>query len=190
MGAVQSRRGPPAAASQRFNLSTIGVLVIDDAETSRDIVLSILQGLGVTRRRCCATVEEALVLLERDDFDLVIADGEMPGQDGFDLTTTLRGHPDGANFTVPVMIASAHTPKVKIGRARDAGANMVVRKPLSAGVLLDRIEWLARTPRKFVNSPGYCGPDRRFQTKPLPENVEDRRAQAELSWKKIESPSD
>ncbi len=177
MGAVQVRRAPVVA--QRFNLSATSVLVIDDAQTSRDIINSILQGFGVTHRRCCSTATEAWELLEREAFDLVIADGEMPDQDGFDLTSKVRADPDGPNFTVPILLVSAHTPRAKIGRARDAGANMVVRKPLAPGVLLDRIEWLARTPRKFVSSPGYRGPDRRFQTKAPPDGIEERRADAQ-----------
>ena len=78
---------------------------------------------------------------------------------------------------MPVMLLSSFTPRKKIMRARDAGANLVVTKPIIPGVLLGRIEWLARTTRLFVTSPGYCGPDRRFKKVPLPEGIPERRAE-------------
>lgn len=194
MGAMPAQKSLPAASPQRFNLSRLSVLVIDDNQASRDIIQSILQGLGVAGRRCCNTVDEALDLLGRESFDMVIADGEMPQQDGFDLTAAIRRDPDGPNFTVPILLASAHTPKLKIARARDVGANMVVCKPLSAAVVLEKIEWLARAQRKFVNAPGYRGPDRRFHAVALPKGAEERRAeelkrlaQPELSQNDIDS---
>jgi DNA-binding response OmpR family regulator len=73
---------------------------------------------------------------------------------------------------------SGSTSFLRISAARDAGANMVVRKPISPGVLMDRILWLARVSRPFITSDGYCGPDRRFKNHILPLGVEERRAEA------------
>ncbi len=47
--------------------------------------------------------------------------------------------------------------------ARDAGANVVVAKPLSPEILLQRIHWVARESRSFIVAPNYAGPDRRFK---------------------------
>ena len=59
--------------------------------------------------------------------------------------------------------------------ARDVGANFVVAKPLSAAVLLQRVLWVGRDRRPFVNAENYVGPDRRFKFEGPPPGTEGRR---------------
>jgi hypothetical protein len=47
--------------------------------------------------------------------------------------------------------------------ARDAGANLVIGKPVSPRALFDRIAWVAKAPRPFIETANYAGPDRRFR---------------------------
>jgi PleD family two-component response regulator len=171
---------PPAvqAAHQRFDFSRAKILVVDDSAASLGILSNILLGFGVRDRRLCSTVSEAAERLSLSRVDLVIADGEMPEQDGFDLTKRVRLDPNGPNFTTPILIVSGFVPVAKVMRARDVGANLIILKPVAPGDLLSRIRWLARGDRQFVQSPGYCGPDRRLRNAPLPPGVEERRADA------------
>ena len=62
-------------------------------------------------------------------------------------------------------------------KARNAGANMIIRKPVAPSVLLDRIEWIARNTRPFVDSGDYRGPDRRIRNLPLSPETPERRAE-------------
>jgi CheY-like chemotaxis protein len=163
---------------QRFDFSRAKILLVDDSMPSLDILANVLLGFGVRDRNSCQTVQEAMEMLSFTRFDLIIADAEMPEQDGFDLTKLVRLDPDGANFTTPIVIASGFAPLAKVMRARDAGANLVILKPVVPAVLLSRIRWLARGERPFVQSAGYCGPDRRLRSGPLPPGVEERRADA------------
>lgn len=174
----------PAAArvrkvsTQRFDMRGLKVLVVDDSQPCLDIVTRILSGFGARDCVQCRSVAEAVSRLEIEPFDLLIADGEMPEQDGFDLTERVRLDSEGPNFTIPILLASAYTPRSKIERARSIGANMVVVKPLAPDILLGRIEWLAKAPQKFVDGPGYRGPDRR--DKPAGAlGAEERRLDAE-----------
>jgi hypothetical protein len=61
---------------------------------------------------------------------------------------------------------SGETRESLVKIARDAGANMVLAKPVSASSLYDRLAWIAFTPRQFVDTPSYYGPDRRFKNEP------------------------
>jgi DNA-binding response OmpR family regulator len=63
-----------------------------------------------------------------------------------------------------------------VRQARDAGANLVVAKPLSPDVLLRRITWVARESRQFIVAPGYVGPDRRFRNDGPPVGTNGRRS--------------
>ena len=57
----------------------------------------------------------------------------------------------------------------------DAGASFVVRKPVAPMVMMQRILWLLNDQRKFVTSPGYCGPDRRVKALGPPVGMKGRR---------------
>ncbi|MBS0295626.1 MAG: response regulator [Proteobacteria bacterium] len=164
--------------SGRLNLRKTRILLVDDNPHSLDLVLQVLLGFRVPQPRCCASAEESRGLLEFESFDLILADCEMPNEDGLSLTRYVRSRRDQLNFTAPIVLMSGSTSFQRISAARDAGANMVVRKPISPGVLMDRILWLARVSRPFITSDAYCGPDRRFKSHILPPGVEERRAEA------------
>jgi CheY-like chemotaxis protein len=172
--ALPAAQGTP----QRFDFSRAKILLVDDSMPSLDIIANVLLGFGVRERFTCQTVPEAMEKLSVTRFDLIVADAEMPEQDGFDLTNLVRSNPGGQNFTTPIVIASGFAPLAKVMRARDVGANLVILKPVVPAVLLSRIRWLARNDRPFVESSGYRGPDRRLRNGPLPEGVEERRAEA------------
>lgn len=167
-----------ASSSGRLDLRKARTLVVDDNSTSLDLMSQILLGFRVQNAKTCNSAKEARELLAGAAFDLIIIDAEMPDEDGLGLTRHIRQQPAGPNFTAPIILVSASTPREKILEARDAGANIVVKKPIAPAVLLSRIEWLARNTREFVTSTTYCGPDRRVKNLPLPDGVQERRADA------------
>ncbi len=170
-------RARPIGAASRLDLKRAKVLIVDDNQPSLDILAQTLKGFGVRNLTQARSGADAIQVLVREAFDVVIVDGEMPVQDGFDLAENIRADTGGPNYTVAIVLLTSFTPRDKIMRARDAGVNLVVTKPLVPGVLLGRLEWLARNTRQFVTSPGYCGPDRRFKKVPLPEGIPERRAE-------------
>jgi len=162
----------------RIDLKQARILIADDNPKALDILSQVLMGFAVRHVIPCHGGAEVIDRISRESADLLIIDGEMPEHDGIDVTLHVRSHPEGPNFTAPILIVSGFTPIHMVTRARDAGANWVITKPIIPRVLLNRIEWLAKSPRPFITSPNYCGPDRRFQNLALPEGVEERRAEA------------
>lgn len=165
-------------SSSRLDLRKSKVLLVDDNPQSLELLTQLMLGFRVEKASGCRSADEARELLSIVIFDLIIIDGEMPNEDGITLTHHIRRQPELPNYTAPIMLVSGHTPMDKVVRARDAGASMVLRKPISPAVLLARIEWLARNTREFVTTATYCGPDRRFQHLPLPDGQDERRADA------------
>ena len=163
--------------SGKFDLTRSSVLLLDDNTQSLDIMQQILIGFRVGKIKTCTSPYEARDLASRSRFNLMIFDGEMPGEDGVSVTRHVRANAELPNFSAPIILVSAHTPMTKVFRARDAGANLVVKKPIAPSVLLSRIQWLGRNTRPFIISEGYCGPDRRIRNMPLPDGVPERRAQ-------------
>ncbi len=68
-------------------------------------------------------------------------------------------------------------PRSDVGsaQARDSGAYFIVTKPLQPGVLWQRILWIARENRAFVESENFVGPDRRFRNMGPPPGMTGRR---------------
>jgi CheY-like chemotaxis protein len=161
-----------------MDLRRAKVLLVDDNPHSLDLMAQVLRGFRVAGTVPCRSIAEARENFSTQAFDLLIIDAEMPEEDGISLTLEVRSQPRLPNFTAPIILVSAHTPAEKVQRARDAGANLVVKKPIAPAILLDRLEWLARETRDFVKADGYCGPDRRYKNRPLPSGQEERRAGA------------
>ena len=167
-----------APSLKRMDLRKTNVLLVDDNAHSLELLGQLLRGFRVERISACRSADEAREAASTRTFDLIIIDGEMPGEDGISLTRHIRREFKLPNATTPIIVTSAHTPLGKVARARDAGANMIVRKPIAPATLLSRIQWLALEGRDFVRSDDYCGPDRRLKNRPLPAGVEERRADA------------
>jgi len=49
-----------------------------------------------------------------------------------------------------------------------------LKKPVSPQVLFDRILWVARVPRPFIDAGVYVGPDRRFKAEKPPDKNHKR----------------
>lgn len=162
----------------RMNFRNTRVLVIEDNPHALEIISQILVGFGISHSQKCETMDDAYNAVDKSQFDIILADGEMKGGDGFAFTRRVRSDPGGCNFTTPVIIVSGCPTRQKIIDARDAGASFVIAKPMSPGILLARMTWIAKNDREFIVSDTYRGPDRRFRNLPLPPGIEERRAAA------------
>ncbi|MDX2235092.1 MAG: response regulator [Hyphomonadaceae bacterium] len=161
-----------------INLRQTKMLVVEDNPQALEILSQVLVGFGVSEFRKCETLEDAYLAIDKSMFDVMIVDGELSGESGFAFTRHVRGRIGANNFATPIVIVTGAPTRAKVAEARDGGANFVIAKPIVPRTLLDRIVWIARHSRDFIESDAYCGPDRRFHNIPLPFGVEDRRAEA------------
>jgi CheY-like chemotaxis protein len=159
----------------RINLATAQVLIVVASGGEQDILIQILSGYGVRTINRASSGAEALQTLERETYDMIIVDHALSEMDGFELIQAIRRESREANRFAPVILLGGHVRNADVAKARDCGASFVVSKPLSAQVLFDRIIWLARDQRKFVDCPVYAGPDRRFRAFGPPVGMSGRR---------------
>src|SRR5690606_30069109 len=141
--------GEALRESAIINLTGAVTMVVDDSAFSADITSSALLGFGIKTRHSMRSAAEAVEVLREVEIDLLVVDCEMPGMDGFDLVHWLRrsGPP---NAFVPVIMTAAHIRRSMVTKARDCGANFIITKPFSASSLLERIVWVARDTRPFL----------------------------------------
>jgi DNA-binding response OmpR family regulator len=160
---------------QRLNLSKATVLLLQNNQTELDILGQVFIGFGVKAIRKFLAVEEAEEAVRRTTFDLIVADCDLPDGASFGFVERVRRTEDGPNRTAPLLLISGHTPPSTVTRARDCGANFLVAKPITPKVMFDRVMWLAREERQFVDAPGYAGPDRRHKMFGPPPGMAGRR---------------
>ena len=165
----------PLHASTRINLEKVDVLLVDDSVASLNLLAQVMLGFGIKNLSRADNAKAAQSLLRDRTFDLVISATNMAGVDGYELVKWLRRGALEANRYLPVILVSGHTPPSQVFKARDAGANFTVAKPITPKVLLERILWAAKEERQFIECDSYLGPDRRFKNEGPPEGAQGRR---------------
>lgn len=158
------------------NFSGAVTMVVDDSAFSQTLTMQALSGFGIKTSHACASAAMAMRILQEKTIDLLLVDCEMPGMDGYELVRWLRRSGLDPNAFAPVIMTANHVRRSRVSEARDCGANYLVTKPFSAAALLERIVWVSRDGRPFLEVGDYFGPDRRFHDEPFdgPERRSDR----------------
>ncbi|MNS48459.1 MULTISPECIES: response regulator [Brevundimonas] len=165
--------GESLRESAVFNFAGAVTMVIDDSPFALELTAQAVLGFGIKVRHACSSAAEAIAVLRDHPVDLILVDCEMPGMSGYEFVRWLRRSGLEPNAFAPVIMTAAHVRRSKVSEARDCGANFLITKPFSASVLLERIVWVARDARPFLEVGDYFGPDRRFRSEPW-EGLERR----------------
>ena len=106
--------------------STYTILVVDDEELIRNLVVTFLSRLG---HSCFTAIDgvDALNKMKEKRIDVVITDVKMPNMDGITLTSEiLRQYPE-----CPIMVMTAFDEEYTAGTAISVGAREFIKKPFS-----------------------------------------------------------
>jgi two-component system sensor histidine kinase/response regulator len=115
------------------------VLVVDDNETSREILSGILESFGFA-----VTVAPdgptgvALVETAEEPFDLVLMDWQMPGIDGIEASRRIKSNPNLKTIPTVIMV-TAHAREEIMKQAEAIKLEGFLIKPVTPSVLLDTI---------------------------------------------------
>ena len=112
------------------------ILIVDDSLTARAVFQDYLQSVG-HRVQEAENGRQALDLLQKQSFDLVLSDIDMPEMDGLTFLKALRR--TYSLTELPVIMLTSHDSSEKIVEALDAGANDYITKSAEASVLFARI---------------------------------------------------
>ena len=132
----------PVADRQRdeMRLEPIDVLIVDDDETMLQTAADALESLGASVEQARSGLE-ALGMIEHRhlsgrDYGVVIVDWKMPDMDGMETISRIRSEIDTA---IPILLISAYDWSDIEDKAKEAGANGFVSKPLFRSTLYDKI---------------------------------------------------
>ena len=124
----------PVAAKADPMLSGRSVLVADDEELMRQTIGDVLGSYGC-KVKLARNGLEAIQMLRKEPFDLVLSDIKMPGADGYEVFTAAREVSAGTK--VILMTAFGYDPHHSIVRANRQGLAAVLMKPFKVKQLLD-----------------------------------------------------
>ena len=112
------------------------ILVAEDDRINQEIAISMLQEIGAVID-CAEDGAEALRLAERNRYDLILMDMQMPIMDGLETTRRIRQLSNYANTPILAMTANAFAEDNML--CMKAGMNDVITKPFRQELLIKKI---------------------------------------------------
>jgi two-component system, sensor histidine kinase and response regulator len=115
------------------------MLVVEDNPVNQLLALRLLQKRGHSTV-AAASGREALAALEKETFDVVLMDVQMPDMDGFEATRAIREKEQKTGEHVPIIALTAHAMRGDKERCMEAGMDAYISKPINVNELLTAIE--------------------------------------------------
>jgi len=123
----------------------IRVLLVEDIEINRVIARELLKKAGLLVETAENGAEAAALIREKPSsyYDLIFMDLRMPVMDGYEATRTIRDSDREDLLHIPIVAVTANGFQEDVSRARDAGMNDLVMKPVDLDKLLGALDkWL------------------------------------------------
>jgi|GEM_PF-700072 len=117
------------------NLSEISLLLVEDNKVNQFLGKQILTNLGF-QVRIAGNGKEALEVLNKEQFDLILMDVNMPVMNGYDLTQVIRSQLASPKNEIPIVALTAYASASEKEKALALGMNDYVTKPYSPHELL------------------------------------------------------
>ncbi len=117
------------------------VLVVDDMSVSRQILLQMLEQIGVATVDTAPSAQNALASLSEYPADVVIVDLHMPDMDGLELLRRVRS--DRRNSKIGFVMTSGDDSNEKIAEAWHDGLDRFLPKPFDMQRLIACLESIA-----------------------------------------------
>ncbi len=114
------------------------ILVAEDVELNQHLTRHILEAFGAAVI-IANNGSEALDYLNKQDFDCILMDVQMPEMDGVEATRQIRRLDDPAKSGIPIIALTANTQPNDLERYRDAGMDDYLPKPFDDRQLLEAI---------------------------------------------------
>jgi two-component system cell cycle response regulator DivK len=112
------------------------ILVVDDNEDNRQILIDLLSGAGYEVIEALTGLD-AVTIATREVPDLVLMDIQLPGIDGHEATRRIKAQP--ALARIPVIAVTSYALAGDDRKAADAGCDDYVTKPYSPRALLAKV---------------------------------------------------
>jgi adenylate cyclase len=114
-----------------------GILIVDDNDDNRYTLQLLLESDGHERIATASGGNDAIALLNKGKFNLVLLDLMMPDLNGDEVLKIIKGNPDTRD--IPVVMISADSDTEKVSKCIELGAEDYLPKPFNPIILRARI---------------------------------------------------
>lgn len=169
---------PDTVAQEPETESPIEILLVDDAAEKLLALEAVLSDLGPNLVRATSG-REALRLVLRRDFAVILLDINMPGMDGFETAALIRQRKSSAHTPI-IFITSFSTGDVEVYRGYSLGAVDYLFTPLTPEVLRSKVSVFVELAQKNREIQRQAAALRRAEEDRLQRKLND--AHARLEW--------
>jgi PAS domain S-box-containing protein len=136
--------GTAMAPGERKTARALRVLLAEDNPVNQTLALRLLEKWG-HQLVVANNGREALAHLDRQSFDVVLMDVQMPEMSGIEATIHIRRHEEIQGGHIPIIAMTAHAMKGDRERCLNAGMDDYLAKPIQADDLFRMLEGIAPT---------------------------------------------
>jgi signal transduction histidine kinase/CheY-like chemotaxis protein len=154
---AREQQGPIALITRyslgdaREPMSQLRVLLAEDNAVNQRLATRLLEKRG-HRVTVVANGREALEILQREAFDLVLMDIQMPEMDGLETTAAIRAKERRSEVRLPVIALTAHAMKGDEERCLAAGMDGYLSKPIRPQELDDILAKYMALPKEVTKT--------------------------------------
>jgi len=113
------------------------ILVVEDSGLQAKAFVKLLKDLGFSNVTACPSANSARTQLEKDKYDLIFCDWQMPEKTGLDFLIEIKKIPEFAN--IPFVFLTAFAEKERVIIALKSGANDYLLKPAIPELLKQKL---------------------------------------------------
>lgn len=118
---------PDQLLLEDINLDELSVLVVDDSSTARKHICRVLNNLGIENITQTINGKEAVGILHKHFFDLIVTDYNMPEMDGKELTKYVREH--SHQRSIPILMVTSEASHSHLAGVKQSGVSAMCDKP-------------------------------------------------------------
>jgi CheY-like chemotaxis protein len=141
------------------------VMILGGKTHGIQILRSVLALAGITQIVHVEESHRATELLTTEHFNAVFCELDLEGEGEF--VTAARRRDGMLNPMIPIFVMQNQARRRTVAQARDKGATDVLTTPVSPRTVSAKLKAALHSPRPFIVSQEFFGPDRRASTRPM-----------------------
>lgn len=124
-------------------IKNIKVLVVEDIALNQLLMKTLLNDFGF-EQDIASNGKEAIELLEKNAYDIILMDLQMPVMNGFEATEYIR---NTMNSKIPIIALTADVTTVDLAKCKAVGMNDYISKPVDDRLLYNKIIGYVKKPK-------------------------------------------
>src|ERR1043166_4263014 len=155
----------------RLSFDSVDVLIYDPVSSNRTATRSAMYSLGFRKTETVSTLQDFVQAVQTCPPDIALCEAQGAADELCDVIQQLRQGSAGYNPFIVIIVTAWEKSAALINRVVSSGADDLLLRPFSTGVLGQRIEAHVDRRKGFVITTEYVGPDRRREGA-RPSNIE------------------